>query len=247
METLLELMSKIIPILPSLPSWLRYTLLIWVIFTSVAWVSVGIYWLLLAPTMKQAEGNQLQTAQTQSVEQSPASTNIQIGRDLIIQAPTPSSVHTFSLAECSFDMILEIPVQGVETFRKAFPQGSGNLTVLLNISEDEVNQQAQLQLAGQWNGTSGMISHYSEDLIVYTLSEHRFTLLHKKPIIMSVPTNLTRLRAGGHYSVHLTAFPGFAIPLIPKEVHVRTHDGMLFRVYDFKGDDKGWYSGTLSL
>ena len=91
---LLDLMSKILPILPSLPSWLRYAFSTWVIFGIIIWVPILIYWLVLPPT-NQAEGEHLKktestNVQQQAIEQSPGSTNIQVGGDLILQAPTSS-------------------------------------------------------------------------------------------------------------------------------------------------------------
>lgn len=154
---------------------------------------------------------------------------------------------SFSLADSSFDMVLNFPPNTIQTFQSAFPYGSGNLSVILHIAEERATEHhARLQLAGQWNGTTGLIPQFSEDLVVFNLSDRRFLIFHKKPIIEQIPKTLSRLRKGKHYRIEITAFPGFAIPLIPESLVLRTHEGEILAVASITGPDKGWYFGTLS-
>ncbi len=154
----------------------------------------------------------------------------------------------FALTDSSFDMVLVFPPNTIQTFRTAFPQENGNLTVIFHISEEGVPEHyARIQLAGQWNGTSGFIPQFSEDLVVFNLSDHRFFLFHKKPIIEHVPATLSRLKEGKRYRVDITAFPGFAIPLIPEKLQIRTHEGQLYNLTSITGSDRGWYSARLSF
>ena len=154
----------------------------------------------------------------------------------------------FALADCTFDAIFEIPADSVQSFQHAFPRESGTITVILQVYQGGTKEQhARLQLTGDWQGTSGMIRRYSEDSVIFTLSERRFTLLHKKPIIEYVPSAMRRLVPGMQYTFEMTALPGFAIPLIPRQLTIRTHDGVPYTVSTFTGPNKGWYSAALSL
>ena len=91
-----------------------------------------------------------------------------------------------------------------------------------------------------------MIPQFSEDLVVFNLWDHRFLIFHKKPIIEQIPKTLSRLRKGKHYRVEITAFPGFAIPLFPESLILRTHEVEILVVISITVPDKGWYSRTLS-
>jgi hypothetical protein len=165
-------------------------------------------------------------------------------------APKEANAHaeTFALADCTFDAIFEIPADSLQIFQRAFPRGSGTMSVILHVYQNGTKEQhARLQLTGDWQDTSGMIPRYSEDLVVFILSERRFTLMHKKPIIVSVPSAMRRLVAGRQYSIEMTALPGFAIPLIPRQLTIRTHEGVLYTISTFTGPDKGWYSAAFPL
>ena len=154
----------------------------------------------------------------------------------------------FSLADCTFDAIFEIPADGLKTFAKAFPGKAGAMTVIMNIfPEGQAESHARLQLTGDWSGTSGMMSRYSDNTVIFTEKERRFTLLHKKPIVEYVPSEMKQLIAGKRYRIDLTAFPGFAVPLIPKRITVRTHEGVLHEFLNISGPERGWYTATLSL
>lgn len=159
-----------------------------------------------------------------------------------------AQTETFALVGCTFDAIFEIPADSLQNFQRAFPRESGTMTVILQVYQDDTKEQhARLQLTGDWQGTSGMIPRYSEDSVVFTLSDRRFTLLHKKPIIEYVPSAMRRLVPGRPYAIEMTAFPGFAIPLIPRQLTIRTHEGAPYEISTFTGQDKGWYSAALSL
>lgn len=165
-------------------------------------------------------------------------------------APKEANAHaeTFALADCTFDAIFEIPTDSLQVFQRAFPQESGTTSVILHVYQSGTEaQHARLQLTGDWKGTSGIIPRYSEDLVVFTLSERRFTLLHKRPIIEYVPTAIRHLIPGRKYAIEMTAMPGFAIPLIPRQLTIRTHEGVLYTISTFTGPNRGWYSAELSL
>lgn len=154
---------------------------------------------------------------------------------------------SFSLADSSFDVVLAFPSNTIQTFQSAFPYGRGNLSVILHIAEEgATGLHARLQLAGQWNGTTGIVPQFSEDLVVFNLSDRRFTVFHKKPIVEQIPTTLSRLRKGKRYRVEIMAIPGFGIPLVPESLLLRTHEGELYAIASISGPDRGWYSGTLS-
>ena len=154
----------------------------------------------------------------------------------------------FALADCTFDAIFEIPADSVQSFQHAFPRESGTITVILQVYQDGTKEQhARLQLTGDWQGTSGMMQRYSEDSVILTLSERRFTLLHMKPIIEHVPSAMRRLVPGMQYTIEMTALPGFAIPLIPRQLTIRIHEGVQHTVSTFTGPANGWYSAALSL
>ena len=156
-------------------------------------------------------------------------------------------VDTFTLADCTFDAVLEISPDGLEKFRRAFPDETGTLSIILNIFSNEFKgEYVRLQLTGKWQGTSGMTPIYQEDVVIFTLSERQFTLLHKKPIIEFVPHTMRHLSVGRHYKLELTAFPGFAVPLVPKKIFIRTHNGIVYSISDFTGPDRGWYFATFS-
>lgn len=176
--------------------------------------------------------------------------NITVVRNGTLPEPTSKNetqTKSFVLADCTMDAAFEFPPGSLQKFRHAFPGETGTLSVILEIFQSGTPEQgARLQLTGDWRGTSGMVPRYSEDSIIFTLSEQRFTLWHKKPIVEHVPNTMGRLVTGRKYSIQITAFPGFAIPLIPKQLTVRTHEGVLYPIRDFKGPDKGWYSATFS-
>lgn len=164
-----------------------------------------------------------------------------------LKEPKTKQLESFVLAECTFDAIFEIPSDSLQVFRRAFPGKTGTLTIILQVHQkDAPDQTARLQLAGDWQGTSGMITRYSEDSVIFTLSERRFTLLHKKPIVESVSNAMRKIEIGKQYSVEITGFPGFAVPLIPIQLSVRTHEGVLHSISDFRGPDRGWYLATFS-
>jgi uncharacterized protein len=86
----MELLEKFLPILQSLPLWARYVVSLWIITGGIIWTSVIVY-RLVSPQDKSDEVSSQQsgssTVQQQTIENSPASTNIQ-GRDIIIQSTT---------------------------------------------------------------------------------------------------------------------------------------------------------------
>ena len=166
----------------------------------------------------------------------------------VIQRKNIPEVQNLVLADFTVDAILEIPENSLQSFRNAIPDDHGTLMVIIQIYEKgKPEEQARFQLTGDWQGTSGMIHKYTEDLVIFTLSERRFTLLHKRPIVEYVPNTMRRLSADKYYIMEMTAMPGFAIPLIPVRFNFRTHEGVLYSVSSFIGPDKGWYSAALSF
>jgi hypothetical protein len=154
----------------------------------------------------------------------------------------------FSLADCSFDMAFEIPSDRLEIFNHAFPKPKGTITAIIQISDVGTNDHPLcLQITGDWRGGSGMMKRYAQESVVLNLSERTFMLIQKKPLIEYAPSNMKHLVVGKSYAVQIMAFPGFAIALIPKEIKVRTHEGILYPVSHIVALDNGWYSGTLSL
>ena len=108
---LLDLMSKVIPILPSLPFWVRCMIAVWVISGICIWVPIFIYWLMLPSndtTVREQSTAANMNVQRQAIEQSPNSTNIQVGRDLIINPPAASQ-H----AETKYIGVLLSPTAGI--------------------------------------------------------------------------------------------------------------------------------------
>lgn len=174
----------------------------------------------------------------------------------VIQGNTPSATQgrhetkqpqSFILADCAFDGVFEISASGLQAFRRSFPGETGTLTIILQMHEKNApDQTARLQLAGDWQGTTGMVSRYPENSVIFTLSERRFTLLHKKPIIEFVSSAMQKIEIGRQYTVELSGFPGFAVPLIPRQLTVRTHEGVLHSIKGFSGPDRGWYVATFS-
>ena len=110
-----------------------------------------------------------------------------------VSKETSAEAGAFVLANCTFDAIFEIPAGSLQIFQRAFPNESGTMSVILQVHQNGTQEEhARLQLTGDWQGTSGMIPRYSEDLVIFTLSERRFTLLHKKPIVEYVPSAMRR-------------------------------------------------------
>ena len=56
---------------------------------------------------------------------------------------------------------------------------------------------------------------------------------------------MERLNVGSPYQLRFYAFPMLGIPLIPKYLYVRTHEGVVYTISNFTGPDKGWYYATL--
>lgn len=158
--------------------------------------------------------------------------------------PKPDS---FTLAECTFDVKFEIPVEGLKTFSQSMPLESGTVTVIMNLSQgDKLDQNARIRLAGKWQGTSGLSPILAEDSLLFILSERLFVMLNKKPMMEYVSRSLRTLTVGEQYQLQLTAFPGFAIPLIPKGLFIRTHEGLIYSVSNFTGPSNGWYFATFT-
>lgn len=95
-----ELLEKLLPILQSLPLWARYVVSFWLITGVIIWTSVFFY-RLVSPQNELNEVSSQQSGQSivqqQTIENSPASTNIQ-GRDIIIEA-TPRPIEATTARE----------------------------------------------------------------------------------------------------------------------------------------------------
>lgn len=156
---------------------------------------------------------------------------------------------TVALADCTFDVILEISENGLQTFRRAFPGDKGTLTAIFHIYERGTSSQqnARLLLQGNWQGTSGFIVQSLENLTIFIMSERQFQFRHMKPIIEYTPITMTHFSSEKQYVIELTAFPGFATPLTPKQINIRTREGLVFPVVTFEDIGKAWYRTVFSL
>jgi hypothetical protein len=160
----------------------------------------------------------------------------------------PMPAKSFLLADCTFDGRFKVG-GNFEAFRNAFPD-SGTATILMDIyPKDKPKVNMNMKLSGHWQGTTGMMPIISEDSVVFTLSEQMFTFYHKKPIIEYATKNMIRIYPGKEYVIELTGFPGFAVPLIPEILNIRTREGLTVTIPDFGSlkDRPGWYCASFKL
>ncbi len=163
----------------------------------------------------------------------------------VIKEPKALSIF---LADCTFDGKFEV-IGNFEAFRKAYPE-SGSATIIMNIfPKDMPNENINIKIAGNWQGTTGIMPMDAEDSVVFILSERMFVFYHIKPIIEYATNKMTHLYAGKEYIIQLNGSPGFAIPLFPKLLNIRSHEGIIFTIPNFAPlkERLGWYYAVFKL
>jgi hypothetical protein len=155
---------------------------------------------------------------------------------------------SFLIAECTFDGRFEV-IGNIEAFRQAYPE-SGSATIIMDIfPKDMPNENINLRISGNWQGTTGIMPVSAEDSVVFILPERMFVFYHKKPIIEYATNKMTHLYASKEYIIQLTGFPGFAIPLFPKMLNIRSREGVIITIPNFAPlkERPGWYYAIFKL
>lgn len=151
----------------------------------------------------------------------------------------------FFLDNTSYDTRLKITEHGL----KVLPNKDiGTLTIILEfIAADEPEKDARLSLIGEWKGRTGIIKNSPEDLVIFVESDRSFVTFSKKPYVEYIDSSLTQIYPNKKYKILLTAFPGFATPLVPDFLKIRVKNGQEYTVTGFHDDGKGWYSADFSF
>ena len=158
---------------------------------------------------------------------------------------------SFLIADCAFDIIFEFPEDGLQRFRNAFNNNieTGTLHAIVNMREQSRPEQViRLLFVGKWKDTTGFITGPLEDLTTFVPSQHDIRFLYKKPTIEFADPAMTRLSSGKEYEMELTASPMWSgAPLVPRQVNIRTHEGVVYSITKFSKLDKGWSQTKFSF
>jgi hypothetical protein len=163
---------------------------------------------------------------------------VKIGEDRA-RAEQLARAADFSLAESTFDLRLQVPHYYTEN---PHALGQKRVFVIVNIRErgSEVIL-ARFHLNGEWDRDDGIITRLKRDSVTYVKAESTIVMLQMNPVVEFVEPKLRQLVPGREYEIDLTADPGFAFPLTPSEVVIRTKSGVPYVLREFLSS-RGWYT-----